>query len=145
MKDVEILSRISRTLKKDIGPAVEGDYPKTQAFMASVVLEKLAGQLGSAAAHAASNQQGAKELAKVLTQMSLTLSAHNDSDGDPRNNLGSAIKSFESQHNEQALCVLIEKLYQAKEDLGEDVFLEFLTPVRQYMRAVIDRRMEYSK
>ena len=41
----ELLERIARTLKKEIGPAVEDAYPKTQAFMAAVVLQKLAGQL----------------------------------------------------------------------------------------------------
>ena len=39
----ELLERIVRTLKADIGPAIEEAYPKTQAFMASVVLHKIAG------------------------------------------------------------------------------------------------------
>ena len=46
MNPDQLLERIATTLKRDIGPAVLGDYPKTQAFMAAVVLQKLGRQLG---------------------------------------------------------------------------------------------------
>ena len=62
----QLLERIARTLKKDIGPAVGEDYPKTQAFMASVVLQKLAGQLRLADEHAAASQRDLQELAQDL-------------------------------------------------------------------------------
>ena len=65
----ELLERIARTLKKDIGPAVEAAYPKTQTFMASVVLQKLAGQLRLAAEHAAASQRDLKEVAEELDQL----------------------------------------------------------------------------
>jgi hypothetical protein len=44
MSHGELLQRIARTLKQDVGPAIEAEYPKTQAFMAAVVLEKLGRQ-----------------------------------------------------------------------------------------------------
>ena len=47
----ELLERLATTLRQDIGPAVTGAYPRTQAFMAAVVAEKLARQLAVAPAH----------------------------------------------------------------------------------------------
>ena len=61
-----LLERIARTLKKEIGPAVEAVSPKTQAFMASVVLQKLAGQLRLADEHAAAGRRDLQELATEL-------------------------------------------------------------------------------
>ena len=51
MNPGELLQRIASTLKRDVGPAIEAEYPKTQAFMAAVVLEKLGRQLGLEGAH----------------------------------------------------------------------------------------------
>ena len=52
MNDAHLLVRIAQTLKEEIAPAVDGEYPKTQAFMAAVVLQKLARQIALAASHA---------------------------------------------------------------------------------------------
>jgi hypothetical protein len=41
----ELLERVARTLREQVGPAVEEPFAKTQAFMAAVILDKLAGQL----------------------------------------------------------------------------------------------------
>jgi hypothetical protein len=38
----ELLGRLATTLREEIGPSVNGGYPRTQAFMAAVVLEKVA-------------------------------------------------------------------------------------------------------
>ena len=40
MSPDELLRRLAQTLKHEIAPAVGEAYPKTQAYMASVVLEK---------------------------------------------------------------------------------------------------------
>ena len=42
-----LLDRMSITLRRDIGPAVQDDFARTQAFMASVILAKLASQLAA--------------------------------------------------------------------------------------------------
>ena len=51
MNHGELLQRIASTLKRDVGPAIEAEYPKTQAFMAAVVLQKLGRQLDLEGAH----------------------------------------------------------------------------------------------
>ncbi len=48
-----LLERIAQTLKQQIGPAIDAEYPRTQAFMAAVVLEKLGRHLGLVNEHAA--------------------------------------------------------------------------------------------
>ena len=48
----EVLARMAATLRSEIGPAVEEPFARTQAFMAAVVLAKLAGQLAAAEADA---------------------------------------------------------------------------------------------
>ena len=48
MSDAELLTH-RETLKQEIAPAIDAEYPKTQAFMAAVVLQKLGRQLGSRA------------------------------------------------------------------------------------------------
>ena len=40
MNHGELLQRIANTLKGDVGPAIADEYPKTQAFMAAVVLHE---------------------------------------------------------------------------------------------------------
>jgi hypothetical protein len=39
MEPEQLLERLATTLRRQIGPAVAEPYPRTQAFMASVVLE----------------------------------------------------------------------------------------------------------
>ena len=45
----ELLDAIAGTLRQQVGPAVAEPFAKTQAFMAAVILEKLAGDLRVAA------------------------------------------------------------------------------------------------
>lgn len=47
----DLMARIASTLRHEVGPAVEGEYPKTQAFMASVILERVSRQLAYAEVH----------------------------------------------------------------------------------------------
>ena len=44
----EVLRRMATTMREHIAPAVEEPFARTQAFMAAVVLAKLAGQLAAA-------------------------------------------------------------------------------------------------
>ena len=44
----EVLRRMATTIREQIAPAVDEPFARTQAFMAAVVLAKLAGQLAAA-------------------------------------------------------------------------------------------------
>jgi hypothetical protein len=132
----QLLERIATTLKRDIGPAVEGEYPKTQAFMAAVVLQKLGRQLGLAAVHKAADE--ADTLA-LLDDLRVTLEQ-----APPPAGITAAVATLAAQRDEQALCGLISALYGARAELGEERFTALLGRVRKNLRASIDRRMVYA-
>jgi hypothetical protein len=130
----ELLQRIAQTLKQHIGPAIEAEYPRTQAFMAAVVLQKLGRHLGLTSDHAAAETadliglladlQGILENATVPAAVS------------------GAIETLARTRENAALCGLIEALYAARTALGEARFAALLGRIRQTLRRSIDRRME---
>ena len=131
-----LLERIARTLKKDIGPAVDAAYPKTQAFMAAVVLQKLAGQLRLADEHAAASQRDLHELGEELSQLTASnaISAP----------LAEALRTLRHDLDTASVSGLIETLYATRSELGEERFTSLLSRVRTRLRARIDREMVYA-
>ena len=132
----ELLERIARTLKKDIGPAVEAAYPKTQAFMAAVVLQKLAGQLRLADEHAAASQRDLQELAAELSQFTALNALPAP--------LAEALQTLRYDRDTASVSRLIETLYATRSELGEERFDSLLSRVRTRLRARIDREMVYA-
>lgn len=136
MTDDELLRRIARTLKQEIGPAVDAEYPKTQAFMAAVVLQKLGQQIGLAQRHRDAERADIDALISDL-----------DSALHPRSApvaVLHAFAEFRQSRNNGALCKLIESLYAARADLGDQRFSALLGRVRQTLRASVDRQVEYA-
>ncbi len=131
-----LLERIARTLKKDIGPAVDAAYPKTQAFMAAVVLQKLAGQLRLADEHAAASQRDLHELGEELSQLTA-------SNAIPAP-LAEALRTLRQDLDTASVSGLIETLYATRSELGERRFASLLSRVRTRLRARIDREMVYA-
>ena len=130
-----LLERIARTLKADIGPAVEAAYPKTQAFMAAVVLQKLAGQLRLADDHAAAGRRDLQELAAELA---------GELDTTTPPSLRAAVQALDRNRDTASVSRLIEALYAARSELGEERFTSFIGRVRARLRARIDREMVYA-
>ena len=133
-----LLERIARTLKKEIGPAVEAVSPKTQAFMASVVLQKLAGQLRLADEHAAAGRRDLQELATELAGELDTASV------DTPPSLRAAVHTVRHDLDTASVSGLIETLYATRSELGEERFASLLSRVRTQLRARIDREMVYA-
>lgn len=131
----ELLERIARTLKTDIGPAVEAAYPKTQAFMAAVVLQKLAGQLRLAGEHAAANRRNVQELATELA---------GDLDTATPPALRTAVQTMRNALDTASVSGLIETLYATRSELGEAGFARLIGRVRVRLRARLDREMSYA-
>ena len=132
----QLLERIATTLKRDIGPAVEGEFPKTQAFMAAVVLQKLGRQLGLAAVHSAADEADTQAL---LADLRVELEK-----APAPAAVAAAVATLAGQHDDQAMCDLITALYAARTELGEARFALLLGRVRKNLRASIDRRMVYA-
>ncbi len=135
MQEHDLLQRIATLLKKELGPAIEAEYPKTQAFMASVVLQKLAGQL----AHAERDRElGNKDLTALIAELKTYPEYLSDTA------LRSATDAVADAADDAALCTLIDTLYAQRAALGEERFGCWMGRVRQTLRAAIDRRMEYA-
>lgn len=131
----ELLQRIAQTLKQDVGPAIETEYPKTQAFMAGVVLQKLGAQVALARVH---EQAEAADVDVLIADLenSVGLEACGE--------VQQASVELARSRDPAALCRLIEALYASRAALGEARFTQLLGRVRQTLRANIDRRVAYA-
>jgi hypothetical protein len=136
MNHGELLQRIASSLKRDVGPAIEAEYPKTQAFMAAVVLQKLGQQLGLESAHRSAD---AEDLSALLDDLRDLLEG-----GEMPASVTEAVQTLSRTRDAAALCTLIETLYASRAELGAARFDALLGRVRETLRASIDRRMEYA-
>jgi hypothetical protein len=132
----ELLQRIAGTLKKEIGPAIEAEYPKTQAFMAAVVAQKLGRQVGLARTHESA------EVADIESLL-VDLRAIVQATAVPARVLD-AINILDNARTKRDLCMVIDALYLERGELGETSFTALLNRVRKTLRASIDRQMEYA-
>ena len=133
MIEGDLLQRIAQILRREIGPAVDAEYPRTQAFMAAVVLEKLGRQLALAGEHAAAETT---DLTALVADLRALLA-----DGDAPATIRTAIDGLEQTRDAAALCRLIDALYAFRVPLGEARFTALLTRIRTTMRRSIDRRV----
>jgi len=131
----ELLVRLSVTMKSVIAPSTTGTA-KPQAYMAAVVLEKVAKQMELAPAHAARQAEDAAALVRDL-RAATAASALPDA-------TRASLAALESGCNEMTLCLLVRALYSDRPLLGDDLFAALLGRVRVTLRADIDRRMEFS-
>lgn len=135
MNDADLLLRIAQTLKNEIGPAIDAEYPKTQAFMAAVVLQKLGRELSLAPAHALS---AAADIVALLTDLRAAAT-----DVPPA--IRDAIEDIARCRDAAALCRLIEALYASRATLGDRRFDDLLARVRRTLGADIERRLEFAE
>ncbi len=136
MNPDQLLERLATTLRREIGPAVQAEYPRTQAFMAAVVLEKLGRQLATAGAHRAADTA---DMDRLIADLDAALTAQSVP---PK--AVSAVAELARGRDSAALCGLISALYEGREALGAARFDALLGRVRKTLRASIDRRMEFS-
>jgi hypothetical protein len=135
MAPEDLLARLAVTLREDIGPAVGESYPRTQAFMASVVLEKLSRQIGLAPVHAAADRLDRAALAADLAGLVA------DTDPPP---VREAVAHLAAEDSNASICAVIEALYAARPDLGPDRFDLLLGRVRRTSRSQLDRQLAYA-
>lgn len=126
----ELLQRLSDSLRGEIGPAVGDEYTRTQAFMASVILEKLARQLSLAAVH---QQAAAADLLQLHADLADRLVRVSD--------LAGALERARAEATIGALGPLIEALYGSRDPRVD----EALGLIRAVLRRDIDRRMEIAR
>ena len=136
MADNTMLDRLVNTLKRDIAPAIDDEYLKTQAFMASVVVGKLTRQLALESEHRAA---AGTDMACLIVDVQAAFAGLDEPP------LLAALNTLADRRDAQALCAFIEALYAARTRIGESAFERLRTRTRQLLRADIDRRMVYAK
>jgi len=125
----ELLDAIAGTLRRQVGPAVEEPFAKTQAFMAAVILEKLAGDLRVAA------EPHDDGRAEVVVALRATLG------DDAPARVAAAIDHLERDGTTAVWRELVEALYATRTELGNDRFAEALTATRTALRTRLDRSL----
>jgi hypothetical protein len=126
----ELLRRMAATLRTTIGPAVEDPLAKTQAFMAAVVLGKLAGQLEAAEADA---QAADAEWVALVAALDGRLPAGPNE----------ALDALRTDGSDVAWSGLVTALYGSRAELGDD-FDPVLRTVRAALRKRLDRALVYA-
>src|SRR3954447_13611258 len=119
-----LLERMSLTLRRDIGPAVEDDFARTQAFMASVILAKLASEL-------AAGHHGHGEHVTLATDLRATLS-------DPPAEVATAIDALSNDGATARWNHPVAALYAHRDQLDLDAALVVVRPA---LRARLDRQL----
>jgi hypothetical protein len=132
----ELLSRLATTLREEIGPSVSAAYPRTQGFMAAVVLEKMARQLALASAHEHADRA---EMAQLFTDLRSRLGAASTPPA-----VRAIVNERGNDDGSERLCRLVEALYAHRVALGPS-FDATLGRVRATLRARVDRQMEYAR
>ncbi len=122
------LRRLADTLRAEIGPAVGDEYTRTQAFMTSVILRRLASQVEHGPRHAEAEHQDVQELHARLDEVLA-------GEADPVTSAHAAAKTIGTV---AALGPLIRQLHA---DDGAPA-AQALELIRQVLRSDIDRRME---
>lgn len=119
----QLIHAIIDSLRNVIGPAIAEPYPKSQAFMAAVILEFVARQIDERSDIAAGKHDAINGLLDELARMP-------------------TLKPFtaEKNHTDDAeVCSLIERLYAERETLGADAFAAANASVRAALRRMLDQ------
>jgi hypothetical protein len=120
-----ILTEIVTSLREVIAPAIADPYPKSQAYMAAVVLEFVARQV---------EERGDIEIEKHAALMELMRDL---------SRLPEVGRMVRGDHLDEAgLCELIEHLYSERVQLGEETFASANRRIRQALRALLDAELK---
>jgi hypothetical protein len=113
-----MLEEVIGSLRSVIAPAIAAPYPKTQAYMAAIILETLARAIEERSDLEQAKKQSIERLFADLDALGLGAARTGDDDGD--------------------LTPLIESLYANRKRLGEERFAAANRRVRQTLRDLLD-------
>ncbi len=128
----ELLDAVADTLRREIGPAVGDPFAKTQAFMAAVVLQKLAGQLRAASVDAEVDRRTL--VAEVRAALGAT----------PPEDVTAALDVLARDGATAAWRAVVTSLYATRDELGPARFDAALGRVRTGLRARLDHVLAYA-
>lgn len=123
----QLLNEVINSLRNVIAPAVADPYPKSQAYMAAVILEFVSRQVEECGAVGARKQHILESLFQDLGRI-----------GSSRLTEGTPI-------DEAGLCAVIERLYANRASLGEEAFSAASAMVRRALRDLLDDDLKIAK
>jgi hypothetical protein len=132
--DHELVRRVAAVLRAQVAPATEGAQPRSQAFRASAVLNRLARRLELADAHAAAEQEDRRMLVADLRELIAGLDAP-------------AVVAALDLHGDHktALARLVDAVHDDRDRMPPDAFESVLARVRRAVRADLDRDLEIAR
>jgi hypothetical protein len=120
-----LINEIVVSLREVIAPAIAEQYPKSQAYMAAVILEFVARQVEERSDVEEQKHAAMMELMRDLAR------------------LPQVAKLVRADHlSEAGLCDLIEHLYSARATLGEETFVAANRRIRETLRALLDAELK---
>jgi hypothetical protein len=120
-----LLKEVIASLRNVIAPAVADPYPKSQAYMAAVILEFIARQVEE-------RSDSSKEKEHVL----------DDLFSDLRLLITDKVPASKDPDQEARLCRFIEWLYTEKDRLGPEAFTAANQKVRTALRQLLDQELK---
>jgi hypothetical protein len=120
-----LLKEVIASLRNVIAPAVADPYPKSQAYMAAVILEFIARQVEE-------RSDSSKEKEHVLEHLF----------SDLRSLITDKVPFSKDPDQEARLCRLIEWLYTEKDRLGPEAFTAANQKVRTALRQLLDQELK---
>jgi hypothetical protein len=120
-----LLKEVIASLRTVIAPAVADPYPKSQAYMAAVILEFIARQVEE---RSGSSKEKEHVLDDLFSDLRLLITDNVPASKDP--------------DQEARLCRLIEWLYTEKDRLGPEAFTAANQKVRTALRQLLDQELK---
>jgi hypothetical protein len=120
-----LLKEVIASLRNVIAPAVADPYPKSQAYMAAVILEFIARQVEE-------RSDSSKEKEHVLEHLF----------SDLRLLITDKVLTSKDPDQEARLCRFIEWMYTEKDRLGPEAFTAANQKVRTALRQLLDQELK---
>ena len=153
-----LLERLAGQMRREIAPAVDDEYQRTQTHMAGVILERLAREAALGERHRAAEAADMAQLATVLNQILDAASPsatgavpHGVSDAVTQlpsspaapEDVRAALARLPGDPDVMSLAPLVEALYRWGPD--RPTAAAALDAIRSVLRRDIDRRMEIAR
>ena len=152
-----LLERLAGQMRREIAPAVDDEYQRTQTHMAGVILQRLAREAALGERH---RDAEAADMARLATDVSDVLDSDPASagDADPQANrdaaqspspaavpedVCAALERLQADPDVMLLGPLVEALYRWGAE--RPMAAAALDAIRQVLRRDIDRRMEIAR
>lgn len=136
-----LLERLAGQLRQELAPSLDDEYLRTQAYMAAVILERLARQAEHRERHQAAEDA---DIARLVTELERILpSVSQQTNESVPDDLRDALALVRTAGTVMALRPLVEALYRWSPERPEAV--SALAAIRSVLRVDIDRRMEIAR